>query len=196
MNKIPTICPYCGCGCGLYLHVEKGIVTGVSPSKNHPVNTGSLCVKGWNCYEFIQHPQRLKKPLIRITPKDREASGVKREENSPYASPLTPYELFREASWDEALDYVASRLKEIKEKHGADSIGLFSSAKCTNEENFLMMKFARAAIGTNNIDHCARLCHASTVSGLADAFGSGAMTNSISEIKDAKVIFVIGSNTT
>ncbi len=172
MQKVSTICPYCGCGCGLFLHVENDIITGVSPVRNHPVNRGTLCVKGWNCHEFVQHPDRLAAPLIR--------SGSS----------------FRRASWDDALDLIASRLIEIKKKNGVDSIGILGSAKCTNEENFVLMKFARAVIGTNNIDHCARLCHSSTVGGLAEAFGSGAMTNSIEEIKDARVIFVIGSNTT
>ena len=145
---------------------------GVSPSRNHPVNRGSLCVKGWNCYEFVQHPDRLKHPLIR-------KNGA-----------------LKKASWDEALDYIAAGLTRIKKTSGPDSVGVLSSAKCTNEENYLMMKFARAVIGTNNIDHCARLCHSSTLGGLARAFGSGAMTNTISEITDAKVLFVIGSNTT
>ncbi len=172
MKKISTVCPYCGCGCGLYVHVEKDIITGVSPVRNHPVNKGSLCVKGWNCFEFVQHPGRLKYPLIK---KD----GV-----------------FKKSSWDEALDWTAENLLKVKEKFGPDSIGMLSSAKCTNEENFLMMKFSRAVVGTNNIDHCARLCHSSTVGGLAKAFGSGAMTNSIDEIDSSRVLFVIGSNTT
>ncbi len=133
MEKVSTICPYCGCGCGLYLHVEKDIITGVSPSRNHPVNKGSLCVKGWNSFEFIQHPDRLKYPLIK-------KEGI-----------------FQKASWEEALDIIACRLNEIGDKFGPDSIGLLSSAKCTNEENFLLMKFGRAVLGTNNIDHCARL---------------------------------------
>ncbi len=172
MNKIMTVCPYCGCGCGLYLHVKNGRITGTSPSRAHPVNRGSLCVKGWNAHEFATHPDRLKYPLI------REGKDLRR------------------ATWDEALNLVAARLGEIRTKHGPDSIGILSSAKCTNEENYLMMKFARAVLGTNNIDHCARLCHSSTVGGLAAAFGSGAMTNSINEIADASVLFVIGSNTT
>lgn len=172
MNKVLTVCPYCGCGCGLYLHVEGGKIVGVSPSRSHPVNKGSLCVKGWNAHEFVAHPDRLKYPLI------KQNKG------------------FRRASWDEALDFVATRLSEIKGRYGPDSIGIISSAKCTNEENYLMMKFARAVVGTNNIDHCARLCHSPSVSGLTAAFGSGAMTNSINEIADAKVLFVIGSNTT
>jgi formate dehydrogenase alpha subunit len=172
MLKVLTVCPYCGCGCGLYLHVEEGRIIGVSPSRNHPVNRGTLCIKGWNCYEFIQHPDRLRTPLIR-------KNGT-----------------LKEATWEEALEYTARRLQEIISLYGNDSIGVLGSAKCTNEENYLIMKFTRAVLGTNNIDHCARLCHSSTVGGLAAAFGSGAMTNSISEIRDARVIFVIGSNTT
>jgi formate dehydrogenase (NADP+) alpha subunit len=172
MNKISTTCPWCGCGCGLYLHVENNIITGVSPSRNHPVNHGTLCVKGWNCHEFVQHPDRLTTPLI------KEGAA------------------FRRASWDEALQKTAAKFTEIKNTYGPDAIGILGSAKCTNEDNFVLMKFARAVIGTNNVDHCARLCHSSTVGGLAAAFGSGAMTNSIDEIRDARIIFVIGSNTT
>lgn len=129
-------------------------------------------MKGWNCYEFIHHPDRLQYPLIK--------------ENSS----------FRQASWDEALKLIAARLSEIKKASGPDSIAILGSAKSTNEENYLLMKFTRAVIGTNNIDHCARLCHSSTVGGLADAFGSGAMTNSINEIAHARLLFVIGSDTT
>ncbi len=172
MEKIATTCPWCGCGCGLYLHVEDGRITGVSPNRLHPVNHGTLCVKGWNCHEFVQHPDRLTTPLV------RNKAG------------------FRPATWDEALDATAARLREIRDAYGPDAIGVLGSAKCTNEDNFVLMKFARAVIGTNNVDHCARLCHSSTVGGLAAAFGSGAMTNSIDEIKNARVIFVIGSNTT
>jgi len=171
LKKVFTICPYCGCGCGLYLHVDGNTVTGVSPSPSHPVSQGRLCVKGWTCYEFINSPMRLKTPLVkkggRLIPTD----------------------------WDEALDRVSQGLKAIKDRYGGDSLGAFSSAKCTNEENFLFMKFVRVVLGTNNIDHCARLCHASTVAGLASAFGSGAMTNSIDDIEDADVILLTGSNT-
>ncbi|MCK4324811.1 MAG: molybdopterin-dependent oxidoreductase, partial [Armatimonadetes bacterium] len=121
---------------------------------------------------FIDHEERLTRPLIRRNGK------------------LTP------VSWDEALDFVAERLTQIKQDFGPDAIGGLSSAKCTNEENYIMQKFMRAVIGTNNVDHCARLCHASTVAGLAKAFGSGAMTNSIDDLDQANAIFVIGSNTT
>lgn len=172
IDKVPTICPYCGCGCGLYLHVDKGAIVGASPARNHPVNKGSLCVKGWSCFEFIQHPERLRYPLIK-------ESGS-----------------FRQASWNEALKLIAAKLSLIKKESGPDAIGILSSAKSTNEDNYIMMKFARAVIGTNNIDNCARLCHSSTVGGLADTFGSGAMTNSINEIANARLLFVIGSDTT
>ncbi|NLI33266.1 MAG: formate dehydrogenase subunit alpha, partial [Deltaproteobacteria bacterium] len=128
--------------------------------------------KGRFGYDWINHPDRLKTPLI------REGEG------------------FREASWDEALKLVAERLGNIKAKFGPDALAFFSSARCTNEENYLMNKFARAVIGTNNVDHCARLCHASTVAGLAASFGSGAMTNSIDELDNSDVILVTGSNTT
>ncbi|SMC27363.1 Molybdopterin oxidoreductase [Desulfacinum hydrothermale DSM 13146] len=132
-RSVLTTCPYCGCGCGLYLEVVDGRIVQTLPSKTSPVNRGRLCIKGWNAHEFVHHPRRLTRPLIR-----RGDGQV-------------------EASWDEALDAVASELKRIKETYGPDSVALFSSAKCTNEENYLLQKFARAAIGTNNVDHCARL---------------------------------------
>jgi len=128
-----TICCYCGCGCGLYLNVDKGRVVGSMPSRNHPVSKNNLCVKGWHAHEYIHNPARLTTPLVR--------KGTR----------LVP------ASWDEALEKTAGALKMVKERYGSDRIGLLASAKCTNEENYLLQKFARAVIGTNNIDHCARL---------------------------------------
>lgn len=171
MKKIPTICPYCGCGCGIYLYVEDNRVIGVCPSRINPASRGRLCAKGWSGFEFINNPDRLKKPLV------RRKGG------------------FKEISWKDALDYISEKLSYLKKRYGPNNIGILSSAKCTNEENFLMMKFARAVLGTNNIDHCARLCHAPSVSGLLNTLGSGAMTNSMDEIKNSKVIFIIGSNT-
>ncbi len=172
MKKVLTTCTYCGCGCNFYLQVRDNEVVGVYPSKEHPISQGILCVKGWNVHEFINHPDRLKTPFIK-------KNGA-----------LVP------AGWDEALGLINVRLNEIRDKNGPDALAFLSSAKCSNEENYLMMKLARAAAGTNNVDHCARLCHASTVAGLALAFGSGAMTNSINEIEDCDVILVTGSNTT
>jgi len=172
MSGVLTTCIYCGCGCGMYLETENGTVIGSYPSGNHPVSKGSLCVKGWNTYEFINKPDRLTAPLVK-------ENGV-----------------FKEASWEYALGFVSRRLLELKEKHGSDSLSFLSSAKTTNEENFLMMKLARAVFKTNNVDHCARLCHASTVVGLKAAFGSGAMTNSINEFENADMFLVTGSDTT
>ncbi len=156
----------------MYLESDEGTIVGSYPSGNHPVSKGALCVKGWNAYEFINKLDRLKVPLI------KSDSG------------------FKKVSWSRALDIVSERLLKIKEKCGPDSIGFLSSAKVTNEENFLMMKLARAVFMTNNVDHCARLCHASTVVGLAATFGSGAMTNSINEFEDADLFLVTGSDTT
>ena len=172
MKKVRTTCPYCGTGCTLYLKVRNGKVVGVLPDEKGP-GQGKLCIKGWSAHEFIHHPDRLTKPLI------RDGNGK-----------------FKETDWDTALSLIAEKLSKIKKEFGPDAIGFFGSAKATNEENFLIMKFARAVIGTNNVDHCARLCHASTVVGLAGVFGSGAMTNSIDELENSDVIFIIGSNTT
>jgi len=172
LSFIPTICPYCGAGCGILLAAKDGNAVGTMPWSRHQISEGRLCIKGWNAHQFIGHQDRLKKPLI----KDNGS--------------------FREATWDEALNLVANKLKEIKGKDGPDAIAVLSSAKCTNEENYLIQKFARAVIGTNNVDHCARLCHASTVAGLLAAFGSGAMTNSIADLGQADCIFIIGSDTT
>ena len=172
MKRTLTVCPYCGTGCTFYLVSDGGRLVGVEPSTTHPVSRGGLCVKGWNAFAFVHHPERLTTPLLR-------RDGV-----------LQP------ASWDEALDLVVRRLQDVQKRHGADAVMFSSSAKATNEENYLLMKLARAVFGTNNIDHCARLCHSSTVTGLAETFGSGAMTNSISCIDQADAILVIGSNTT
>lgn len=132
-KTVLTTCPYCGCGCSMLLEVLDGKLVGTIPSKTSPVNEGKLCVKGWTVHEFVTSPNRLTKPMVRKS------------------------DTLKESSWDEALDLAARRLREIKEKHGPDSIAMLSSAKCTNEENYLLQKFCRAGIGTNNIDHCARL---------------------------------------
>ncbi len=132
-ENVLTTCPYCGVGCGVYMQVLDGHVVGVLPAKTHPVSEGSLCVKGWNAHAFIYHEDRLRTPLI------REGAD------------------FRASTWAEALALVAEKLSAIKAAHGPDAIGVLTSAKCTNEENYLLQKFARAAIGTNNVDHCARL---------------------------------------
>jgi formate dehydrogenase alpha subunit len=133
MTRTRTVCPFCGCGCSFYLVSEGDRVTGVEPSPRNPVNRGMLCVKGWNAYEFIHSSDRLTVPLVR-----KQGALV-------------------ESTWEEALKIVSSRLSDIRAKSGPRSLAFLSSAKVTNEENYLFMKMARAAFGTNNVDHCARL---------------------------------------
>lgn len=128
-----TVCPYCGCGCNYYLESVDGRLIGATPSKTSSVNQGRLCVKGWTAHEFVQSARRLTKPLL------RKDGGL------------------TEVSWDEALDFTARRLREIKDDTGPDSLAFLASAKITNEENYVFQKFARAGVGTNNVDHCARL---------------------------------------
>jgi formate dehydrogenase major subunit len=164
---VPTTCPYCGTGCGFNLVVKDKKVVGVAPWQRNPVNEGKLCPKGNYAWEFVNNPDRLTKPLIK---KDGK---------------------FVEASWDEAYKLIVSKFKSYK----GEEMACLSSARVSNEENYLMQKFARAVLKTPNIDHCARLCHASTVVGLAGAFGSGAMTQSIEDIAQSKCLLVIGTNT-
>jgi len=165
-RSVVTTCPYCGVGCQLKLGIKAGkIVT--ADAVDAPANRGQACVKGkYGIPEFVHHPQRLTKPLVR-----KDGKLV-------------------ESTWEEALSLVATKLAQYK----GDQFTFVSSAKCTNEENYVAQKFTRAVMGTNNVDHCARLCHASTVAGLAQAFGSGAMTNSIADIGEAACVLLIGCN--
>ena len=172
MKDVLTTCAFCGCGCGLYLQIEKGYITGVTPSQRHPVSRGRLCARGWHVYEFVHHPDRLKKPLVR-------------EEGA-----------FRKASWEKTLDIVTKKLTAITDKYGSDSIGVIASAKCTNEDNFVLMKFCRASLGTNNIDNGASLYDSATLPGLMESCGLGASTNSLNELEDAEVILAAGTDTT
>ena len=133
MKEVLTTCVYCGCGCGLYLHEENGIISGATPSRNHPVSRNNLCVKGWHLHEMIHDRARLTEPLMRKNGR------------------LVP------VSWQEAYEHTATELKRIQRQHGNNALGVLSSAKCTNEENYLLQKFTRAVLKTNNIDHCARL---------------------------------------
>lgn len=170
-----TTCNYCGVGCQYEIvsHTRKDNIIYIDSYDDAPVNGKALCVKGRFGWDYIHHDQRLVTPYIR---KD----GV-----------LQP------ASWDEAMDLIEKRFREIRNVHGGDAMAFLSSAKMTNEENYLVQKLSRAVFKTNNVDHCARLCHASTVTGLVQTFGSGAMTNSIKDLtNDAEVVFIIGSNTT
>ena len=184
-TEVKTICPYCGVGCSLYLGVRDNKVVSVRGDPDGSANRGSLCVKGRWGYDFINHPERSTTPLIRLP-------GVARKTGQDGKV----HEIFREASWDEALELAARKLLELRQNYGPDSIAALSSAKCTNEDNYVMQKFVRAVLGTNNIDHCARLCHASTVVGGIAAFGQGAMSNSYSDFEKTELFFVIGSNPT
>ena len=167
LDKVLTTCPYCGVGCQMELHVFEDKVVRVGSRFDLPPNNGNLCVKGRFGYEFIGSSDRLKKPLLR---KDGELVEV---------------------SWDEALDYVAKRFKEIIDKEGPEAVAFLASGKCTNEDNYVFQKFARAVLGTDNIDHCERLCGAHAVSHLT---GYTAMTNSMDCVFDADVILLVGTN--
>lgn len=168
-----TVCPFCGVGCGMLLSCnEHGKVSGISPLESHPISGGKLCEKGWSSLYAISPENRITQPLKRI--KDK----------------------FTPISWDEALEEISSSLLSIIDEFGSDATGVISSARATNEDNYAAQKFARAVLGTNNIDHCARICHSPTVAGLQQVLGSGAMTNSIKDIFEAEVILVIGADPT
>lgn len=174
LKTASTICTYCGVGCRLDLKIDPNAnrIRHIEGNKDSVVNQGMLCVKGRFGFDFIHSDKRLTTPLIR-----------KNGELQP-------------SSWPEAIAYVAKRLTEIKQKDGSNALASLASAKATNEDNFVLQKFVRSVLGTNNIDHCARLCHSSTVTGLQQSIGSGAMTNDIPSIKDSDVIFILGSDTT
>jgi formate dehydrogenase alpha subunit len=182
---VTTTCTYCGVGCQFDLNVKDECVVRVTSNPLAPVNGIHLCVKGRYGYDFIHHADRLTRPRVRrylLEGRPRGADG--RGE-------------WVETDWDTALDIVARKLMGVKRESGPNAVGVLASAKCTNEENYLMQKFARQVVGTNNVDHCARLCHASTVAGLAMCYGSGAMSNTMDDVAEqARAIFVIGSNTT
>jgi formate dehydrogenase alpha subunit len=182
---VATTCSYCGVGCQLNLNVREGRIIRVTTSQDSSVNGLQACVKGRYGYDFVHHTDRLKRPQVRrcLLEGKRRPSGGRGE--------------WIPVDWESALNLVADKLSEIKAKSGPDSIAVLASAKCTNEENYLMQKFARQVIGTHNVDHCARLCHSSTVAGLAQCFGSGAMSNTMNDIaRDSQALFIIGSNTT
>ncbi len=177
---VRSTCPYCGVGCQIDLNVKDDHVYRVDAPFDTAPNYGMLCVKGRFGVDYVQHPSRLRRPLIRVN-----------RDESRFAEPV-----WREASWDEALDFVADELAAIVRKHGGDAIATYACAKSTNEDNYLFQKFVRAVLGTNNVDHCARLCHAGSVTGLQLAIGSSAMSNSIAEMEHLDTFIVTGSNTT
>jgi formate dehydrogenase major subunit len=199
-TAVDSVCPYCGVGCALTYHVKDNAILWAD-GRDSPGNEGRLCVKGRYGWDYALHPQRLTRPLIRrpeCYPKGPLSSAVRGEERKgggivDYAEVLPA---FREATWDEALDLVARRLRSIKEKHGPGALAGFGSAKCSNEEAYLFQKLIRAVLGTNNVDHCTRLCHASSVAALLEGIGSGAVTDVFGNARKADVLLITGSNTT
>jgi formate dehydrogenase alpha subunit len=181
-KQVRSTCPYCGVGCQIDLQIKDDRIIQVEAPFDTAPNFGRLCSKGRFGVDFVHHPSRLTHPLIRkdFGEKPRKPVGL---------------EGFRQATWEEALSLAAEKLSEIVKTHGGGAIGTFCSAKATNEDNYVFQKFVRAVLGTNNVDHCARLCHAASVAGLQIAIGSSAMSNSIAEMKDLDVFIVTGSNT-
>ena len=186
-RKVDSICPYCGVGCQLTYNIKDDKIISVS-GRPGPANKSRLCVKGRYGFDYISSPERITKPLIRL-------DSSKKTKNAKFD---TSYILsnFREASWDEALSFTSKKLLEIKNLHGPNSLAGFGSAKGSNEEAYLFQKLIRTAFKTNNVDHCTRLCHASSVAALLENIGSGAVTAPFSEAKNAEVIWVIGANPT
>ena len=186
-KQVDSLCPYCGVGCSITYTVNPEANTIVQVSgRASPVNHGRLCVKGRYGFDYVHHGERLLVPLIRkpeYYPKFPEP-------------PADPHQAFREATWDEALDLAAQRFMAVREAHGSQALAGFGSAKCSNEDNYLFQKLIRAVFGTNNVDHCTRLCHASSVAALLDQIGGGSVSNPFSDALDTDAIFIIGSNTT
>lgn len=169
-KTVRTTCTYCGVGCQLDVSVINGEIRGIQAPETAEVNEGHTCLKGRFAFQFYNHPDRLREPMIKKNGK------------------------FEEVSWEEAYKFIAKKLIEIKNKYGADAIGGISSSRATNEENYLMQKMIRVAVGTNNIDGCARVCHAPTAYGMQQSFGTGAATNSIEDLNQTDAIFLFGAN--
>lgn len=186
-EKVDSLCPFCGVGCQLTMHVKDNAIQYVT-GRDGPANHGRLCVKGRFGMDYVRHPHRLTKPLIRRDDAPKHGDCV--------VDPANPWTHFREAGWDEALDRAAAGLVNIRDLHGPQALAGFGSAKGSNEEAYLFQKLVRAGFGTNNVDHCTRLCHASSVAALMEGVGSAAVTAPFAAAMDAEVIVVIGANPT
>ncbi len=186
-TEVDSVCPYCGVGCQLTYHVKENKILFVQ-GKDGPANSSRLCVKGRYGFDYVQHSHRLTTPLVRKL-------GMKKHKDFT-VDPDDWSQVFREASWEEALDLAAKGLRDIRDTHGKRSLAGFGSAKGTNEEAYLFQKLVRTGFGSNNVDHCTRLCHASSVAALMEGLNSGAVSNQVRDVASAEVIFVIGANPT
>jgi formate dehydrogenase major subunit len=190
-REVDSVCPYCGVGCQITYNIRTDEKTGNEyiayvEGKGGPANENRLCVKGRFGFDYVASPERLTKPLIR---KPGLEKGINMD-------PLNPLTHFREASWEEALEFASKGLRDIRDAHGGNALAGFGSAKCSNEEAYIFQKLVRTGFGTNNVDHCTRLCHASSVAALMETIGSGAVTAPFTAVKDSDVIVVIGANPT
>ncbi len=184
-RQVHSVCPYCGVGCQLTYHVKDDRIVDVT-GRNGPSNLGRLCVKGRFGLDYLGHPARLTRPLVR-------GPGVPKALD-PDFDPTRPLTHFGEASWEEALDRAASGLRSLRDEHGPAALAGFGSAKCSNEEAWLFQKLVRTGFGSNNVDHCTRLCHASSVAALMECIGSGAVTASFMQVLQADVAILVGCN--
>ncbi len=183
-REVNSVCPYCGVGCQTRVAVKDDTIVRVD-GRDGPANENRLCVKGRFGFDYIRHPHRLTKPLIRRDDAPKRGAAQ--------VDPANPWATFREATWDEALDRAAAGLKALRDTHGSHSLAGFGSAKGSNEEAYLFQKLVRQGFGTNNVDHCTRLCHASSVAALMEGVGSGAVSAPFGAALDADCIFIIGA---
>src|SRR6185369_13714329 len=184
-KKLASVCPYCGVGCQITYHVHDNAIVRVD-GRDGPANHERLCVKGRFGFDYVSHPQRLTKPLIRREGMAKSADFT--------MNPADPRSAFREATWEEAMSLAAGTLGRIRDTRGPNALAGFGSAKGSNEEAYLFQKLVRTGFGTNNVDHCTRLCHASSVAALLEGIGSGAVSNPVMDVLKADVIFLIGAN--
>ena len=184
-SKIASVCPYCGVGCQITYNINDNKIVHVE-GRDGPANHQRLCVKGRFGFDYVTHPHRLMKPLIR-------KAGVPKSADFTM-DPANPLSVFREATWDEALALAGGTLKRIRDTRGAQALAGFGSAKGSNEEAYLFQKLVRTGFGTNNVDHCTRLCHASSVAALLEGIGSGAVSNPVMDVMQADVVLLIGAN--
>jgi formate dehydrogenase major subunit len=186
-TQVDSVCPYCGVGCQLTYHIKDNRILFVQ-GKDGPANSSRLCVKGRYGFDYVSHKHRLRMPLVR-------KAGIPKRKDF-VVDPDNWRDVFREATWEEALDLAAGGLRKIRDTYGKRSLAGFGSAKGTNEEAYLFQKLVRVGFGSNNVDHCTRLCHASSVAALMEGLNSGAVSNQVRDVENAEVIFVIGANPT